>query len=154
MDLTVDNKIENKNKVDNEINSFINELGKSLEKNTDFQTTFANEVFDEMPLAKKYKNQLEDIINKCFEEMSYEDDFFYFDYDSKGETYYLDYYSDGVITREEIPENEVKDSNLEKGWFYDWYDDDRIVEANSSIKEGIKISIDSELDLLDFNKNK
>ena len=81
--------------------------------------------------------QIEDIINKYFEEMSYEQDFFYFDYDKKENKYYLDYYSDGKIERIEIPEQEIEESKLEKGWFYAWYDNEQIVEANS-IKEGIK----------------
>jgi hypothetical protein len=153
MDLTIDNKIENKNKVDNEINSFINELGKSLEKNADFQTTLANEIFNDVPLATKYKNKLEEVINKCLEEMSYEREFFYFDYDKKGKTYYLDHYSDGDVNRIEMTKEDVKGSNLEEGWFYAWYDKEQIVEANS-IKDGIKSNVEFELDMLDFNKNK
>jgi hypothetical protein len=149
MDLTIDNKVETKNKIDNEVNSFINELGKSLEKNIDFQTTITNEIYNEIPLATKYKEQLQNIVDECMKDMSYEDDFFYFDYDKKGKTYYLDYYSDGDLNRIEMTKEDVKGSNLEEGWFYDWYDDEQIVEANSSIKEGIKIDVESKLKELD-----
>lgn len=147
MNLTIDNKLESKSVINNEVDSFIKELGKSLEKNQDFQSTIESEVLRDIPLATKYKNQIEDIINKYFEEMSYEQDFFYFDYDKKENKYYLDYYSDGKIERIEIPEQEIEESKLEKGWFYAWYDNEQIVEANS-IKEGIKSNIETELDIM------
>lgn len=151
MNLTIDNKLESKSVINNEVDSFIKELGKSLEKNQDFQSTIESEVLRDIPLATKYKNQIEDIINKYFEEMSYEQDFFYFDYDKKENKYYLDYYSDGKIERIEIPEQEIEESKLEKGWFYAWYDNEQIVEANS-IKEGIKSNIETELDIMNFNE--
>ena len=153
MNLTIDNKLESKSVINNEVDSFIKELGKSLEKNQDFQSTIESEVLRDIPLATKYKNQIEDIINKYFEEMSYEQDFFYFDYDKKENKYYLDYYSDGKIERIEIPEQEIEESKLEKGWFYAWYDNEQIVEANS-IKEGIKSKIETELDIMNFNEKK
>ena len=153
MNLTIDNKLESKSVINNEVDSFIKELGKSLEKNQDFQKTIESEVLRDIPLATKYKNQIEDIINKYFEEMSYEQDFFYFDYDKKENKYYLDYYSDGKIERIEIPEQEIEESKLEKGWFYAWYDNEQIVEANS-IKEGIKSNIETELDIMNFNEKK
>ncbi len=153
MNLTIDNKLESKSVINNEVDSFIKELGKSLEKNQDFQSTIESEVLRDIPLATKYKNQIEDIINKYFEEMSYEQDFFYFDYDKKENKYYLDYYSDGKIERIEIPEQEIEESKLEKGWFYAWYDNEQIVEANS-IKEGIKSNIETELDIMNFNEKK
>ncbi len=153
MNLTIDNKLESKSVINNEVDSFIKELGKSLEKNQDFQSTIESEVLRDIPLATKYKNQIEDIINKYFEEMSYEQDFFYFDYDKKENKYYLDYYSEGKIERIEIPEQEIEESKLEKGWFYAWYDNEQIVEANS-IKEGIKSNIETELDIMNFNEKK
>lgn len=153
MNLTIDNKLESKSVINNEVDSFIKELGKSLEKNQDFQSTIESEVLRDIPLATKYKNQIEDIINKYFEEMSYEQDFFYFDYDKKENKYYLYYYSDGKIERIEIPEQEIEESKLEKGWFYAWYDNEQIVEANS-IKEGIKSNIETELDIINFNEKK
>ena len=151
MNLTIDNKLESKSVINNEVDSFIKELGKSLEKNQDFQSTIESEVLRDIPLATKYKNQIEDIINKYFEEMSYEQDFFYFDYDKKENKYYLDYYSDGKIERIEIPEQEIEESKLEKGWFYAWYDNEQIVEANS-IKEGIKSNIETDLVIMNFNE--
>ena len=153
MNLTVDNKLENKSRIKNEVDSFIEELNKSLEKNQDFQSTIESEVLRDIPLATKYKNQIKDVINKYFEEMSYEQDFFYFDYDKKENKYYLDYYSEGKIERIEIPEQEIEESKLEKGWFYAWYDNEQIVEANS-IKEGIKSNIETELDIMNFNEKK
>ena len=153
MNLTIDNKLESKSVINNEVDSFIKELGKSLEKNQDFQSTIESEVLRDIPLATKYKNQIEDVINKCFEDMSYEKDFFYFDYDKKENKYYLDYYSEGKIERIEIPEQEIEESKLEKGWFYAWYDNEQIVEANY-MKEGIKSDIETELEDIDFNKKK
>ena len=153
MNLTIDNKLESKSGINNEVDSFIKELDKSLEKNQDFQSTIESEVLRDIPLATKYKNQIEDVIKKYFEEMSYEQDFFYFDYDKKENKYYLDYYSEGKIERIEIPEQEIEESKLEKGWFYAWYDNEQIVEANS-IKEGIKSNIETELDIMNFNEKK
>ena len=153
MNLTVDNKLENKSAINSEVDSFIKELDKSLKKNQDFQTTIESEVLRDIPLATKYKNQIEDVINKCFEDMSYEKDFFYFDYDKKENKYYLDYYSEGKIERIEIPEQEIEESKLEKGWFYAWYDNEQIVEANY-MKEGIKSDIETKLEDIDFNKKK
>ena len=153
MNLTIDNKLESKSVINNDVDSFIKELDKSLEKNQDFQSTIEIEVLRDIPLATKYKNQIEDVINKYFEEMSYEQDFFYFDYDKKENKYYLDYYSEGKIERIEIPEQEIEESKLEKGWFYAWYDNEQIVEANS-IKEGIKSNIETELDIMNFNEKK
>ena len=67
--------------------------------------------------------------------------------------YYLDYYSDGQVERIEIPKQDIKESKLERGWFYAWYDKEQIVEANS-IKEGIKSNVELELDTLEFNNRK
>ena len=131
MNLTIDNKLESKSVINNEVDSFIKELDKSLKKNQDCQTTIESEVLRDIPLATKYKNQIEDVINKCFEDMSYEKDFFYFDYDKKENKYYLDYYSDGKIERIEIPEQEIEESKLEKGWFYAWYDN--VLEAVATL---------------------
>jgi hypothetical protein len=154
MDLTIDNKVETKNKVDNEVSSFINELGKSLEKNADFQTTITNEIYEEIPLATKYKEQLQNIVDECMKDMSYERNFCYFDYDKKGNSYFLDYYSDGNIERVPITKEEMEESKLEKGMFFSWRDDGHIVESDG-IKEGTKIDVESKLKELDRKiKNK
>ena len=153
MDLIIDNKLENKSNINNEINSFINELQNSLEKDNNFQTTLTNEFYNTIPLASKYKNELENIIDDCMKNMSYDREFFYFDYDKKDNIYYLDYYSDGKIERIEMTKQDIEDSQLEKGWFYAWYNEEQIVEANS-LKEGIKSNVELELDTLEFNNRK
>ena len=152
MELTIDNKIDNNTKIDNEVNLFIKELNKALGEK-EFSTTIEKEFYNEMPLATKYKNELENIVDDCMINMSYEKEFFYFDYDEKEDLYYLDYYSDGQVERTEIPKQGIKESKLERGWFYAWYDKEQIVEANS-IKEGIKSNVELELDTLEFNNRK
>lgn len=149
MELSINNKLENKNETNNEVNSFLNELKESLEKNNKFSTSIANEICKENPLAIKYKEQLEEIINKCFEEMSYEKDFCYFDYDPKEKIYYLDHYTKGDVYRTEYTENE-----LGVGSFWRPYENsNRIVEA-PYMGDGIKSNVESELFSIDLENKK
>ena len=69
MDLAIENEVTTKNKANDEIKLFINELSKTLEenRNIDFETTFENEIYNDIPLASKYKDQFKDIINQSFE---------------------------------------------------------------------------------------
>jgi len=102
-----------------------------------------------MPLASKYKEQLDDIIYKCVEEMSYEREFYYFDYDTSKKEYYLEYYCDGEMERIPVPDEELKDNIFQKGTFWKPIADNEVMLADF-IKDGIKISVDYELDMLDF----
>ena len=61
------------------------------------------------------------------EELSYEYDFIYFDYDKKEESYYFDLYFDGERTRE--------------------YDS---IFESEDLKDNIKINVEYEIDKLDW----
>ena len=107
IDLDIDNEIYQNNETKDEIGEFVKELKNSLTKEN-FTTTLNMEILSEMTLATKYKEQLDDIVNKCMEELSYEYDFLYFDYDKNEKSYFIDGYSEGNITR-----NKMSDKDLE-----------------------------------------
>jgi hypothetical protein len=150
MNLTLDNEINQNVTKENEITDFIDELKNSLE-NTDCRTaTINDEILSEIDLAVQYKNNLNDIVEKCMENLSYDYDFLYCDYDKTKRSYFLDYYYDGEIDREYLTKAEMKEMNLQKGTFWRPYEDDSIV-MDEDLKDNIKINVESELDLLDWN---
>lgn len=136
-----------------EIDESKNELYNTLKKGTPFDTVIANKIYNENPLAVKYKDQLEDIVAECFENMSYEKDFYYFDYDKENDVYYLDEYNKGEITRTEYTKEEFEDSVYTLGSFWRPYGDTGVVEAKY-MGEGISIDVNSELEFLDWKNNK
>ena len=153
MDLTINNEITKNNITNDEISDFMQELKNALEKSNSNVPNLYSEVFNEIPLASKYKSELNSIIDECLEEQSYEKEFFYFDYDKNGKSYYLDHYYDGNIDRTILSKQEAKGTKYKVGMFYAEYDENYLVEAGD-LKDGIKIDVESKLDLLDFEKNK
>ena len=162
MDLILDNEISKNKTVDTDVNSFVKELKNSLtkeelnntlEKEKPFDTVIANKIYSENSIAVKYKDQLEDIIEECFENMSYEKDFYYFDYDKENDVYYLDEYSKGEITRTEYTKEEFEDSVYTLGSFWRPYGDTGVVEAKY-MGDGITLDVNSELDMLDWKNSK
>jgi len=135
-----------------EIDESKDELDNILEKDTPFDTVIANKIYNENSLAVKYKDELEDILEECFENMSYERDFYYFDYDKENDVYYLDKYSEGEITRTEYTKEEFENSVFTLGSFWRPYGDTGVVEAEY-MGEGIALDVDLELSRLD-SKNK
>ncbi len=67
IDLGIDNEINQNNETKDEIGEFIKELQNSLTKE-EFITTLNMEILNEITLATKYKEQLDDIVNKYMEE--------------------------------------------------------------------------------------
>lgn len=116
MELQISNKIENKRKGNEEINLFQKELEKSLNKN-EFSSTIEKDFYNSIPLAKELKSKLKNVINECMKNMSYERDFYYFDFDNNKNKYYLNYCSDGKIRKIEISKKEVMEANLHKRIF-------------------------------------
>ena len=154
MDLTINNEIAKNNITnDNEIEDFMKELANTLEKGNSIVPNLYNEVSKEIPLASKYKNELNSIIDECLEEQSYEKEFFYFDYDKNGKSYYLDHYYDGNIDRTILSKQEAKGTKYKVGMFYAEYDENYLVEADD-LKDGIKIDVESKLESLNFKKSK
>lgn len=152
MDLTINNEISKNKTNDNEIEGFMQELQNTLKKDIPNMSKFYNEIYQELPLASKYKDKFSDIVLECMKDMSYEKDFFYFDYDRQKKEYYLEYYCDGEIERYPLTEKEVKNSVFEVGTFWRPFGDGMAREAEY-MGEGIKSNVEYELDVLDFNKN-
>jgi len=79
--------IENNKRNENvEVNAFIKELENALNTNNlanskGVYTTLYDEVLNEINLATKYKGKLNCIIKECMKNESYENDFWYINYD-------------------------------------------------------------------------
>ena len=154
MDLTIDKTVGNKLKTNDEIKMFTKELNEFLENNhsNSFNTTICNEIYQEIPLASKYKDKIENLVNKYMTELSYDRQFFYFDYDKNEDKFYLDYYYDaGKKERIEVLKDEIE--GFEKGNFYYIFDDERFVRTES-LQENIKINVESDLESMEFKNNK
>ena len=153
IDLGIDNEINQNNETKDEIGEFIKELQNSLTKE-EFTTTLNMEILNEITLATKYKEQLDDIVNKYMEELSYEYDFLYFDYDKKEESYYFDLYLDGERTREYLSKDDAKGMESKNGTLWRIWDEDSIFESED-LKDNIKINVECEIDMLDWkSKNR
>lgn len=155
VDLIIDNKINGKDRTDNEIKLFIKELSEELNRkqNNSFSTTICNEIYNEIPLANIYKNDIENLVNRYMIDMSYSRDFLYYDYDASNKLYYFDYYSNGEKHKIEIPKEEIEIMGKKTGTFWKIYDEEKIVGADY-IKDNIKINIESELKLMNDNLKK
>ena len=92
MELNINNEIINKRQTNDEITKFINELNAELKKDKKIETncTLYNEIMEKVELAPKYQKELQNTIDKCLVDLSYEKDFYYFDYDMKSKKYFLD----------------------------------------------------------------
>lgn len=148
IDLGIDNEINQNNETKDEIGEFVKELQNSLTKE-EFTTTLNMEILNEITLATKYKEQLDDIVNKYMEELSYEYDFLYFDYDKKEESYYFDLYLDGERTREYLSKDDAKGMESKNGTLWRIWDEDSIFESDD-LKDNIKINVECEIDMLDW----
>lgn len=148
IDLGIDNEINQNNETKDEIGEFVKELQNSLTKE-EFTTTLNMEILNEITLATKYKEQLDDIVNKYMEELSYEYDFLYFDYDKKEESYYFDLYLDGERTREYLSKDDAKGMESKNGTLWRIWDEDSIFESDD-LKDNIKINVEYEIDMLDW----
>ena len=155
MDLTFDNRLINKTTTNPEMDLFIKELSETLNRrqNDIISKTICNEIYNDIPLANRYKNQIENLVDNYMIEMSYERDFLYYDYDTKKDSYYFDFYSNGEKQQIEIPEDEVKIMGSKTGTFWEIYNEEKIVGADY-IKDSIKINVESELQSLDSNSKR
>lgn len=152
MDRILNNEISTRSKeVDNSINEFINELNNALDdpKNKiTIDKSFYNEVYNDIELAPKYKNQLEDIIKKCMLDYSYDSDFIYVNYDSKSKKYYMDIY-DGDVTKVNVTKEDLEESNIKVGNFYYQMNNFKYFEEYKNLKEQLKKQIEFELEKLE-----
>lgn len=158
MDIQLNNKLNTKTKdIDNNVSEFMNELKNALEnpKNeVSIDKNFYNEVYNELELAPKYKENLEDIIKDSMLEYSYDTEFLYVNYDEKNDKYYVDYY-DGDVTRINVTKQELQEANHKIGAFYVPILDGEFLEEVDYVKDSIKKNVQSKLeDLEKINKKR
>lgn len=141
MDRLLNNEINTRTKeIDNGINDFINELQNALENpksKISIDKSLYDEIYNELELAPKYQNRLEDIIKHSMLEYSYDTEFLHVNYDEKDNKYYIDYY-DGDVTRINVTEKELKDANHKIGAFYVPILDGDYLEEVDYVKDSIK----------------
>lgn len=157
MDILLNNEINTRTKeVDNGINDFINELQNSLENpksKISIDRNFYDEIYNELELAPKYKNRLEDIIKNSMLEYSYDTEFLYVNYDEKDNKYYIDYY-DGDVTRINVTQKELQEANHKVGAFYVPILDGEYLEEVDYVKDSIKESVKYKLEDLEENNER
>lgn len=151
--------IENNKRNENvEVNAFIKELENALNTNNltnskGVYTTLYDEVLNEINLATKYKGKLNSIIKECMKNESYENDFWYINYDKSKNTFSMDLYSDGKCQKFPITMQDIKDYNYKVGMTY-WAFEDGCMLEEDAIKDSIKIDVDSALADLERNNKK
>lgn len=152
MDILLNNEINTRTKGEsNSISEFMNELQKALDNPKNEMTInedFYNEIYNELELATKYKDKLEDIIKDSMLEYSYDTEFLYVNYDEKSDKYYVDYY-DGDITRINVTKKELQDANHKIGSFYVPILDGDFLEEVDYVKTSIKNNVKSKLEDLE-----
>lgn len=158
MDILLNNELNTRTKdIDNNVCEFMNELKNALEnpKNVvSIDKNFYNEVYNELELAPKYKENLEDIIKDSMLEYSYDTEFLYVNYDEKNDKYYVDYY-DGDVTRINVTKQELQEANHKIGAFYVPILDGEFLEEVDYVKDSIKKNVQSKLeDLEKINKKR
>ena len=157
MDILLNNEINTRTKeVDNGINDFINELRNSLENpksKISIDRNFYDEIYNELELAPKYKNRLEDIIKNSMLKYSYDTEFLYVNYDEKDNKYYIDYY-DGDVTRINVTQKELQEANHKVGAFYVPILDGEYLEEVDYVKDSIKESVKYKLEDLEENNER
>lgn len=158
MDILLNNELNTRTKdIDNNVSEFMNELKNALEnpKNEiSIDKNLYNEIYNELELAPKYKENLEDIIKDSMLEYSYDTEFLYVNYDEKNDKYYVDYY-DGDVTRINVTKQELQEANHKIGAFYVPILDGEFLEEVDYVKDSIKKNVQSKLeDLEKINKKR
>lgn len=152
MDLNITNEISDKKQNNNEVADFINDLNTALnKKNTLNNNNLFNEILEEVELASKYKSKLQSAINKCLKDMSYERDFYYFDYDTRTQKYFLDYYCEGQRERFDLSNEEIKEYQKYGNTFYEPSErkTGHMIESDN-LKDWMKYEVQSNLLNLDI----
>ena len=155
MELDLNNNINNKRQENKEITDFINELSSTLERKQELVTynNLYNEILKDVELALKYKNRLSGVISKCLENLSYERDFFYFDYDKRRNEYCLKYYWNGGNTIcDKLNEEDIKEFKRSGYTFFEPFDENGTIRESDTLKDWMKCEVKSAL--LDFEIKK
>lgn len=151
MEKILDNEVQKKNIRDNtRVKQFIGELQKSIEntKENCNKDEFYCEVYDELTLAPKYKDQLQSIINNSMLEYSYDNEFVYVNYDKVANKYYMNIY-DGTLTKIKTSKKEIEESNLQTNTFYFPIRNWEYLVEKEYIKEHIKKIIEEKIENLE-----
>ncbi len=157
MKLNINNEIETKKENNKEITEFMNQLNNELEKKQELSTT--NNLFDEIlqdvELAQKYKSRLQSTINKCLEDLSYERDFFYFDYDKRRKDYCLKYYWNGGNTVcDNLTKEDIEDFKKSGFTFYEPFDEEGTIRQSDTLKDWMKCEVSNTLLDIDIKNRK
>jgi len=153
MDIQLNNELNNTvtNEKNDKINEFIGELQNALEdpKNKiTIDKSFYDEIYNDLKLAPKYKDQLEGIIKDCMLDYSYDTEFIYTNYDERTKKYYMDIY-DGDVTKVNVTKKELEEANVKVNTFYFVSNDKEYLEEQKFIKKRIKKQVDFELNCLE-----
>ena len=154
MELEINNKIGNKT-TDKEVTNFINELNDALEKELTTNSNLYNEIMKNVELAPKYQKDLQSTIDKCLKELSYEKDFFYFDYNKGTKKYSLRYYWNGEnIECDNITKKDIERYKNAKVTFYVPIDEEGTIMESDELKDWIKCEVESALVDIDIKNRK
>ena len=157
MELNLNNEIDNKQGQDSELTEFMSELNSALEREKELKGngTLYNEIFKDVELAQKYVNELQNTIDKCLNNLSYERDFFYFDYDRETKEYNLKYYWNGEnVECDNLTKEDIERYKKAGFTFYIPIDEEGTIAATDSLKDWMKCEVESALLNIDIkNRN-
>lgn len=157
MELNLNKEITNKTQEDTEITNFINELNSTLEKKQELKSNncLYNDIIENVELAPKFRNMLQSVIDKCLEDLSYERDFFYFDYDKIAKEYCLKYYWNGSnIICDNLTQEDIERYKNKGITFYEPINDDGTIVESDTLKDWMKCEVESALLDLDIKNRK
>lgn len=156
MELDINNKIVDKQITNEEVNDFINDLSSALEQQQNLETTsnLYNKIMKDIDLARKYPNEVQGCIDKCLKDLSYEEEFLYFDYDMKAKEYQLKYYWKGEnAVCDSLTEEDIDELKKSGKTFFVPRDEETIVECEP-LKDWIKYEVRSCLVDIDIGNRK
>lgn len=157
MELNINNEITNKKQEDTEITNFINELSSTLEKKQELKSNngLYNDILENVELAPKFRNMLQSVIDKCLEDLSYERDFFYFDYDKISKEYCLKYYWNGGNTIcDNLTQEDIERYKNKGITFYEPINEEGTIVESDTLKDWMKCEVESALLDLDIKNRK
>lgn len=153
MELNLNNEIDNKQGKDSELTEFMSELNSALEREQELESngTLYNEIFKDVELAQKYVNELQNTIDKCLNNLSYERDFYYFDYDRETKEYNLKYYWNGEnVECDYLTKDDIERYKKAGFTFYEPIDEEGTIVASDTLKDWMKYEVQSALLKLDI----
>lgn len=153
MELNLNNEIDNIQGQDSKLTEFMSELNLALEREQELESngTLYNEIFKDVELAQKYVNELQNTIDKCLNNLSYERDFFYFDYDRETKEYNLKYYWNGEnVECDNLTKEDIERYKKAGFTFYEPIDEEGTIVESDSLKDWMKYEVQSALLDLDI----